>query len=276
MSTASQPIASEPRPNSLSPAQVRGRLGNYAQLMKLRVTFLVVAAAWCGYFMAAVKSGEPVLSWRLLHTLLGIGVVSGGAAALNQVLEREADARMRRTQSRPLPAGRMKTANALLFGVMIVVGGCAYLALRTNLLTGYLALTTAIAYLVFYTPLKQITSICTFVGAFPGAMPALLGWTALRGRIEWEALALFAIMLLWQFPHFLAIAWLYAEDYGNAGIRMLPVVERDGRSTTREILLYSITLIPVSVAPAILGMTGWVYAAGALLLSAGYFYYGWR
>ena len=161
MSTASQPIASEPRPNSLSPAQVRGRLGNYAQLMKLRVTFLVVAAAWCGYFMAAVKSGEPVLSWRLLHTLLGIGVVSGGAAALNQVLEREADARMRRTQSRPLPAGRMKTANALLFGVMIVVGGCAYLALRTNLLTGYLALATAIAYLVFYTPLKQITSICT-------------------------------------------------------------------------------------------------------------------
>jgi protoheme IX farnesyltransferase len=275
MSTAAQ-IQYEAERSSSAAARVRAAIENYLQLMKLRVTALVVATAWCGYFMGAMKSGASSFSWQLVHSLLGIGMVAGGAAALNQVLERDADARMLRTQHRPLPAGRMAAAHAVVFGILLLLGGATYLAFTTNLLTGYLSLSTAAAYLLFYTPLKQLTPFCTFVGAFPGAMPALLGWTAIRGRVEWEALALFAIMLLWQFPHFLAIAWLYAEDYKSGGIRMLPVVERDGRSTTREILLYSATLIPVSMAPAILGMTGWAYAAGAAVLSAIYFCYGVR
>jgi protoheme IX farnesyltransferase len=272
MSTATQPVMYQSSRASL----LRLTLENYLQLMKLRVTALVVATAWCGYFMGAMKSGVSSFSWGLLHALLGIGLVAGGAAALNQVLERNSDALMMRTQRRPLPSGQMSAIHGLVFGIVILLGGATYLAISTNLLTGYLALSTAAAYLLFYTPLKQLTSFCTFVGAFPGAMPALLGWTAARGKVEWEALALFAIMLLWQFPHFLAIAWLYAEDYKSGGIRMLPVVEKDGRSTTREILLYSATLIPVSTAPAILGMAGWEYAAGAVALSIAYFWYGLR
>ena len=274
MSSAGQSLAPEQTSARAGIRPLSALLSNYAQLMKLRVTTLVVATAWCGYFMAALRSDVPSLSWKLLHTLLGVGIVSGGAAALNQVMEREADARMRRTQARPLPAGRMTTMQATLFGFATVAGGSVYLALTTNFLTGYLALATAAAYLLFYTPLKQVTSFCTFVGAFPGAMPAAVGWTALRGRLEWEALALFAIVLLWQFPHFLAIAWLYAEDYALGGICMLPAVEKDGRSTTREILLYSATLILVSVAPALLGMTGLLYALGAVVLSVFYFGYG--
>src|SRR5579872_629028 len=172
---------------SASGTSIRRTLGNYAQLMKLRVTALVVATAWCRYFMGEIKSGGPLLSWKLFHTLIGIGIVSGGAAALNQVLEREADSLMRRTQRRPLPAGKMSTLHASLFGIGIIAAGSLYLALMANVLTGYLALATAGAYLFFYTPLKRVTSFCTFVGAFPGAMPAALGWTAARGILEWEA-----------------------------------------------------------------------------------------
>ena len=274
MSSAGHSLAPDQTGSRAAAQPLRALFSNYAQLMKLRVTTLVVATAWCGYFMAALRSGVPSLSWKLLHTLLGVGIVSGGAAALNQVMEREADSRMRRTMARPLPAGRMTTAQATLFGFATVAGGSIYLGLTTNFLTGYLAFATAAGYLLFYTPLKQVTSFCTFVGAFPGAMPAALGWTALRGRLEWEALALFAIVLLWQFPHFLAIAWLYAEDYAMGGICMLPAVERDGRSTTREIMLYSTTLIFVSLAPAVLGMAGLAYAVGAVVLSVIYFAYG--
>jgi protoheme IX farnesyltransferase len=275
MSAGTQPIAAQ----EAATREIAARdslLSKYAELMKLRVTSLVVATAWCGYFMGAMKSHTPSFSWTLLHTLLGIGSVAGGAAALNQVVERETDARMRRTQRRPLPSGRMQTWHAALFGLALVAGGSIYLALTANPLTGYLAFATAAAYLLFYTPLKQVTSICTFVGAFPGAMPPLLGWTAARGALEWEGLALFAIVLLWQFPHFLAIAWMYAEDYESGGIRMLPVVQKDGRSTTREILLYSLSLVPVSLAPVILGMTGAVYIAGAVLLSLAFFWFGVR
>lgn len=273
MSATIQPIATQGAEPVALPSSL---LSKYAELMKLRVTTLVVATAWCGYFMGRMKSGVPSFSWTLLHTLLGIGIVAGGAATLNQVMERETDARMRRTQRRPLPSGRMGALHAAFFGLTLVAGGSIYLALATNVLTGYLAFATAAAYLLFYTPLKQITSICTFVGAFPGAMPPLLGWTAARGALEWEGLALFAIVLLWQFPHFLAIAWMYAEDYESGGIRMLPVVQKDGRSTTREILLYSMSLVPVSLAPVILGMTGTVYLVGALLLSTAFFWSGLR
>lgn len=276
MSTATQPIPATQASLPSSRHRITFMLANYGKLMKLRVTSLVVVTAWCGFFMGATKSGVSSLSFTLLHTLLGVGIVSGAAAALNQVMEREADGRMRRTRLRPLPDGRMSVLNASIFGITLLIGGSVYLAITTNLLTGYLAFATAAAYLLFYTPLKQLTSICTFVGAFPGAMPAVLGWTAMRGAIEWEAVALFAIVLLWQFPHFFAIAWMYSEDYENGGIRMLPVVEKDGRSTTREILLYSLSLIPVSLAPVVLGMTGAIYFTGALLLSSAYFWFGLR
>jgi protoheme IX farnesyltransferase len=272
MSTAAQPFAAG---NSQARSLV-SHLQIYAELIKLRVTSLVVATAWCGYFMGSMKSGIPSFGIHLFNTLLGIAVVSGGAAALNQVIERESDSLMRRTAGRPLPSGRISTPNATLFGLVAVLFGSLYLAITTNILTGYLAFVTAGAYLLLYTPLKPVTSFCTFVGAFPGAMPALLGWTAARGAIEWEALALFAIVLLWQFPHFFSIAWLYAEDYAQGGIRMLPVVEKDGRSTTREILLYSLALIPVSFAPAVLGMAGPGYIIGALLLGVAYFSFGMR
>ncbi len=273
MSSLGQPAVAQ---QAASRGAVSSLLSDHVQLVKLRVTTLVVMTAWCGYYLGAVKSGIPSLSWTLLHAMLGIGIVSAGAATLNELVERESDARMRRTADRPLPAGRMSPAYATLLGSALVLGGGFYLALTTNRLTGILALATAITYLVAYTPLKQISPLCTFIGAFPGAMPPALGWTAIRGRLEWEALALFAIVFLWQFPHFHAIGWLYAEDYDSAGIRMLPAVEKDGRSTAREIILYGLALIPVSLAPTFLYMTGRLYLAAALVLTLAYFFVGFQ
>jgi protoheme IX farnesyltransferase len=269
MSAAVQPV---PAPKKLAPAQVSkarkySRLGDYAILLKMRVTSLVVMTAWTGYYLGARRAQVPTFSWKLLCALLGIGIVSGGAAALNQVIEREADGRMRRTQGRPIPGRRMRLTEALAVGVACVLGGAAYLAFTINLLTGILSALTAAAYVGIYTPLKKHSPICTTIGAVPGAMPPLLGWTAARGHVEWEALVLFAILFLWQFPHFHSIAWMYREDYRRAGIRMLPVVEEDGRSTVREVLAYSMMLVPVSLFPGYLHMVGRAYLVGALILS---------
>jgi heme o synthase len=243
------------------------RLSDYAVLLKLRVTSLVVMTAWTGYFLGAQRSQTSSFSWKLLCALLGIGLVSGGAAALNQVIEREADGLMLRTKRRPLPAKTMGVAEAAGIGMACIFGGAIYLAFTTNILTGLLSVLTAAAYVGAYTPLKKYSPIGTTIGALPGAMPPLLGWTAARGRIEWEGLVLFAILFLWQFPHFHAIAWLYREDYERAGIRMLPVVEKDGRSTVREVLAYSMMLVPVSLFPGYLHMVGKPYIFGALLFS---------
>jgi protoheme IX farnesyltransferase len=232
--------------------------------------------AWTGYYMGAQRAGASALSWKLLCALLGIGLVSSGAAALNQVIEREADGQMRRTQQRPLPARRMGIAEAASVGIGCILVGAAYLAFTTNVLTGVLSILTAAAYVGVYTPLKKFSPICTTIGALPGAMPPLLGWTAARGRVEWEALVLFAILFLWQFPHFHAIAWLYREDYGRAGIRMLPVVEQDGRSTVREVLAYSMMLVPVSLFPGYLHMVSRTYLVGALVLSLAFLFFGIR
>jgi protoheme IX farnesyltransferase len=251
-------------------------LRDYAELTKARVTTLVVATAWCGFYFGALASGASSLSWILFHTLLGVGLVAGGTAALNEVMEQEMDARMRRTAARPLPSGRMSLLHAIIAGVLLAVGGAVYLAVTTNRLTGLLALATAFVYLAAYTPLKKIHPICTFVGAFPGAMPGVLGFTAARGRLEWGALIMFAIVFFWQFPHFFSIGWLYREDYAAGSVRMLPVVERDGRATGRRILIYSLGLIPVSLAPAVLGMSGPVYAAGAILMGIALCYFGAR
>jgi protoheme IX farnesyltransferase len=239
---------------------------DYAELTKLRVTTLVVMTAWCSYYFGAIRAGVSSLSWGLFHTLLGVGLVAGGTAALNEVMESDVDRHMRRTAGRPLPTGRMSTRRALVSGVAMALGGAFYLSLALNPLTGLLSVATAVVYLGAYTPLKKIHPICTFVGAFPGAMPGVLGWTAARGRLEWGALAMFAIVFFWQFPHFFSIAWLYREDYAAGKIRMLPVVEVDGRSTARQIIFYSVALIPVTLVPTFLGMAGTFYAACAVLL----------
>ena len=247
---------------------------DYAELTKLRVTTLIIMTAWCGYFFGAQRSGVSSLSWGLFNALLGIGLVSSGTAALNEVMEQDIDAQMRRTASRPLPAGRMSVLHAALIGIAASVGGSIYLAIFTNPLTGLLTFLTSVVYLAAYTPLKRVSPICTFVGAFPGAMPGVLGWTAARGRLEWGTLVLFTILFVWQFTHFFSIAWLYREDYAKGGIRMLPVVEQDGRSTTHRILGYSLILIPVSLLPTALGMAGRIYLVGALMLGVGLLYFG--
>jgi len=232
--------------------------------------------AWCGFYFGAAKSGQPSLSWSLFNALLGIGLVSGGTAALNEVLESDVDARMRRTSRRPLPSGRMSRLQGSIVGLLMTTGGALYLGLVLNASTGWLALATSAVYLAIYTPLKKVSPICTFVGAFPGAMPGVLGWTAARGRLERGALVMFAVVFFWQFPHFFSIAWLYREDYAAGNIRMLPVVEPDGRSTARQILLYSIALIPVTLTPTLLAMSGYIYFTGAFVLGIALLYFGWR
>jgi heme o synthase len=216
------------------------------------------------------------LSWGLLHALAGIGLVAGGTAALNEVIESDIDGLMRRTAQRPLPAGRMTRLHATVAALAMTLGGASYLGFVLNPLTGVLSLATAVVYLGAYTPLKKIHPICTFVGAFPGAMPGVLGWTAARGRLDWGALVMFAIVFFWQFPHFFSIAWLYREDYAAGAIRMLPVVEKDGRSTARQIVAYSVVLIPVTLAPALMGMAGRIYFAAALFLGLALLYAGIR
>jgi protoheme IX farnesyltransferase len=251
-------------------------LGDYFQLFKVRVTSLVVITAWAGYYMGAAKSGASSLTFTLLNALLGIGVTCAGSAALNEVLEHKVDALMRRTRNRPLPAGRMSLATGLTAGILATVLGPLYLSLTTNVLTGVLAFGTAVSYLVFYTPLKRISPISTFIGAFPGAMPPLLGWTAVRGKVEIEAVFLFLIVFFWQFPHFQAIAWMYREDYEAAGIKMLPVVDKAGHSVIRQMFTYCSTLISVSLVPTLLRMTGKIYLFGALVLGLGFLWFVFR
>jgi protoheme IX farnesyltransferase len=263
-------------PLSALRTRTRSLLRDYAELTKLRVTTLIVMTAWCGYFFAAHQAGVSWMNWRLFHALLGIGLVSSGTAALNEVIEHQVDAQMRRTALRPLPTGRMSLLHATVVGVLAAGGGSVYLAGFTNPLTGLLTLLTSAVYLAAYTPLKRISPICTFVGAFPGAMPGVLGWTAVRGKMEWGTLVLFAILFVWQFPHFFSIAWLYRDDYARGGVRMLPVVEEDGRSTARRILAYSLALIPISLLPSLLGMAGKIYLVGAIVLGFSLLYFGIR
>jgi protoheme IX farnesyltransferase len=248
-------------------------LRDYAELTKLRVTTLVVVTAWSGYFFGARKAGSPVLTVSLLWALAGIGMVAAGTACMNEILERKSDALMRRTSLRPLVTRSMSVGHAVAVWALLTGGGAVLLACKLNLLTSMLSLLTAASYLLLYTPLKKVSPLCTFVGAFPGAMPGVLGWTAARGHLEYEALVLFAIVFFWQFPHFHSIALLYREDYSRAGIRMLPVVESDGRSTARQILMYGAALLPATLAPTLLGMAGLPYMLGASALGVGLFYY---
>jgi protoheme IX farnesyltransferase len=246
-------------------------LGDYFELTKPSVVWLILMSTGVGFYVA---SSGPLDFLLLLHTVLGTALLAGGTGALNQWIERRADAKMRRTESRPLPAGRLRPLPAALFGLGLSLAGMGYLAFAVNPLSALLGFLTWASYLGLYTPLKTRTPLSTFVGAFPGAVPPLIGWVAVRNAIGLEGWVLFAILFLWQFPHFYAIAWMYREDYSRAGILMLPVVEPDGVSTGRQIVCYAALLVPVSVTPAILGMAGIPYFVGALLLSLAYLYFG--
>lgn len=246
---------------------------DFRELFKVRVTGMVVVTGWAGFYLGSMQSGISSVQRGLLDTLFGIGLVSAGAGALNQALERSSDALMIRTADRPLPSGRISLWQGIVLGIGALALGSWWLLLRTNPLTVSLAILTAFTYVAVYTPLKRVTSLATFIGAFPGAMGPLLGWTAARGRIEWPAVALFAILFVWQFPHFMAIAWLYRDDYARARIRMLPVVQPDGWSTVVEAMFYAVLMIPVSLAPWRLGLTGPTYAVLATLLGLFYLAY---
>ena len=262
--SAALPIHSSTAVEAVAPSTAWARLAAYVELTKPRITTLIVLTSAAGF---ALGSRAGVNYLLLAHALIGIGLLSSGIGTLNQFMERDLDLLMRRTAERPLPSGRLFPFEALWFGVSLTLMAEVYLALFVNVLTALLGLTVITGYLFVYTPLKTRTSLSTALGAFPGAMPPLMGWTAARGEIDTAAWVLFAIVFLWQFPHFLSIAWMYREDYGRAGIRMLPVVEPDGRVTGQQIIAYSVMLVPVSLLPALLGISGKVYLAAAALLS---------
>jgi len=255
------------------PGATASLIHDLRELFKVKVVALVLVTGWGGFYLGSIESGISSFQRGLLETLLGIGLVSAGAGALNEALERRIDARMKRTADRPMAAGRFSLAQGIAAGLGALALGAVGLAFTTNLLTVSLALLTAFTYVAIYTPLKRFTTMATFIGAFPGAMGPLLGWTAARGRIEWPGVALFAILFVWQFPHFMAIAWMYRDDYARAGIRMLPVVQPDGWSTVAEALFFAVIMIPVSLAPWLLGMAGVTYAVLATALGLLYLAY---
>jgi len=263
MKTAALELNSPSATEVVAPLTAKARMAAYYELTKPRITFLIMLTSAAGFALGSRGAVNYVL---LAHALVGIGLLSSGIGTLNQFIERDLDSLMRRTADRPLPSGRLFPFEALWFGVLLTAGAEVYLAVLVNTLTSLLGLTIIAGYLFVYTPLKTRTSLSTAIGAFPGAMPPLMGWAAARGEIDIAAWVLFAILFLWQFPHFLAIAWMYREDYGRAGIRMLPVVEPDGRVTGQQIIAYAVMLVPVSLLPTVLGISGKVYLVAAVVL----------
>ena len=249
------------------------KLAAFFELTKPRVTRSVILTSAVGFYLASSGRLDLLL---LLHTLVGTTLLSGGAAVLNEFLEREADGRMRRTCSRPLPSGRLSESDAVIAGSILIVVGSFYLALLTNLLAAFLGCVTLAVYLLVYTPLKMKTPICTTIGAIPGAIPPLIGWAAAKGSLDFHALLLFAILFAWQFPHFLAISWLYKEDYKRAGFAMLSSIDPDGRRTGRRILTFTVILLGLSVVPMTSGLTGTVYLVGALVLGSVLLWFGFE
>lgn len=242
----------------------RSRANDFVALAKPRLNLLVVASSVVGYVMAG---GEMSDAARVVFTIAGTALVAGGASAFNQVIEREPDGLMVRTRQRPLPGGRLEVTESLLFAAVMSLSGLTVLGVGVNLLSAAVAFTTLVTYALVYTPLKRRSSFATVVGAVPGALPPVIGWAAASGSLSAGAWVLFGILFLWQLPHFLAIAWMYREDYARAGFPMLPVLEPDGRSTGRQATLYCAALLPVSLAPTLTGMTGSAYFAAALVLS---------
>jgi protoheme IX farnesyltransferase len=234
---------------------------------------MVLVTTSVGFHLAAAAAPDP---WRLLEVLLGTGLAAAGSLALNQCLERDVDARMERTRMRPLPDGRLQMRDALLFGGLLTVTGVGYLALRVNAASAVVTAVTAISYLFAYTPLKRRTSLCTVLGAIPGALPPVTGWVAVRPDAWAWGWILFGIVFLWQVPHTLAIASVYRRDYARAGLKMLPVIEPDGESTGRQVVVNCVALMAVGLLPAAVGMTGPLYFGGALVLGAGLTGFGLR
>jgi protoheme IX farnesyltransferase len=266
--------AIELNPGAVNQSRIEGlslreRMSAYVELTKPRITFLIVLTSAAGFCLGA-KGGLDYI--RFTHAMLGIALLSSGIAALNQFMERELDTLMRRTMTRPLPTGKLAPVEALIFGATLTISAEVYLALLVNPLTALLGLTVVAGYLFMYTPLKTRTTLSTAVGAFPGAMPPLIGWAAASGEVTTGAWVLFAILFLWQFPHFLAIAWMYREDYERAGIMMLPVVEPEGRITGQQIVAYTLMLVPISLLPAWMGISGRIYFYGAVVLGLLFLY----
>jgi heme o synthase len=249
----------------LAPSGRSTALGDYLALTKPRLNFLVVATSAAAYYLGGSAHPDVV---AMMLAVAGTALVAGGAAVLNQVYERDTDALMQRTRGRPLPDGRVAPVDATAFGAALSFGGLALLAIRANLLAALLATATLVVYLAVYTPIKRRTWMSTLVGAVPGALPALIGWTAARGAISAGGLALFAIVFFWQIPHFMAIAWMYRDDYRNAGFPMLPVVEPDGRRTGWHAALFALMLVPATLVPVMVGVSGRVYGGIALALGA--------
>jgi protoheme IX farnesyltransferase len=254
-------------PATLTPT----RVGDFMTLTKPGITFMVAMTAGVGYYVAAQGAFDW---WTLIHLVAGTLLSSAGAAALNMYLERKADAKMERTRNRPLAAGRMAPGEAALFGATLCAVGVIYLALWVNLLTAAISAATIVSYLALYTPLKTKSSICTLVGAIPGALPPVMGWTAAKDSLDAGAGVLFLILFFWQLPHFLALAWMYREDYARGGFPMLPVEEPTGASTGRQVVLQTLALLVASLFPVGLGMAGEGYLVAALILGAAFLGFG--
>lgn len=242
---------------------IPARLGAYLELTKPRIAFMLVLTAAAGFYVSADKGFDLPL---FFNSMAAIALLAFGVAALNQYLERDTDKLMERTEARPLPSGRIAPVEALVVGSVLCIAAEIYLFAAVNTLTGILGLTVIVGYVFLYTPLKKVTTASTAIGAIPGAMPPLMGWTAASGEITLSAWFLFATLFLWQFPHFLAIAWMYKEQYKKAGIRMLPAVEEDGKVTARQIVIFTVMLLPISIAPFFFGISGLLFLIGATVL----------
>jgi protoheme IX farnesyltransferase len=251
----------------------KGWVSVLCDLTKARLTLLVLLTTLVGFYLGTRGTTDYLL---MLHAVLGTALLASGAAALNQLLEREYDARMRRTQTRPLPAGRLTPEIVLLFGGVCSVGGVLYLAFAVNLLTSVLGAITLLTYVFIYTPLKRVTWLNTAVGAIPGALPPLMGWAAARGEMAGGGWALFGILALWQLPHFFAIAWLYRDEYAKAGFVMLPALDPDGTRTGLQSVSHTLALLPMSLFPFLLKLAGPIYLVGALLLGGAYCWFAFK
>jgi protoheme IX farnesyltransferase len=251
----------------LSATPARSIWAVLADLIKARLTTLVLLTTYVGFYMG----GRGPMDFALMfHALAGTALVAAGASALNQLLEREYDAKMRRTQNRPLPAGELEPTTVMIFGGVCATAGLIYLALAVNLITSVIGAVTLVSYLFIYTPLKRVTWLNTAIGAVPGALPPVMGWTAARGELSGEGWVLFAILAFWQMPHFFSIAWIYRDEYAKAGFKMLPVVDPNGCRTGQQAVSHALVLLFVSLCPFVFRITGAFYLAGALVLGAGY------
>lgn len=266
------PDRDEPAPAAAAPPTA-SRATDFYELTKPRMNFLVLLTTMVGYFMAVRHASS--LEWmRVLHTLAGTALTAAAASVLNQLIERDFDKLMPRTRNRPIPAGRVAPIEAVFYGVALGLTGVLYLAAMVNVLTAVLGAFTLLCYLFVYTPMKRRTTLNTVIGAVPGAIPPMMGWTAVHNAISPEAVALFCILFFWQMPHFLAIAILYRDDYKAGGFKMLPVVDQDLLITSRQIVLYAVALIPVTLMPTVIGMAGSAYFTAAMLLGLAFLSFG--